>query len=291
MGTSIRLQETESMYWLESAKPTDVPPLFGHYTGTTACIAAIAVNGALTLAHMEALAPDMAGLRADLSRLCKHGVLSHYNVPVMKKNPGVYYLNRSHDGYNHFFWLGTQIWEVCVKPKLRKPISTPFLRVVSNYHPANGAEHLWRGNYAGRVLHLLGQTSSEFTTPVISDFLGDVEYKNIRHKVLDRLEAFGLLTSRIEQGGRLFKYNDEHPYGPALRRYIRWLNRTHFPQYISLARSQDNRLKTGYYETDGQRRKTLRQMIRATQPSYQRSHGKKIKESQTKPSRRNDDLD
>jgi hypothetical protein len=278
MAVRVRLKETASMYWLKSATVGDVPPIFGRHVGTTTVIAAIAGVGPMTLDLMGQVVGVSEWLRDDLRRLDQHGVLYSYAVPVMRRRPRVWGLNKSHKA---FFWtdaLAKKMWETCVAPTISGNVTTPFIMLPKFRREASGAEHIWRGNYAGKVLHLLAQSEQrDIRKSAIEEFFELEHYSHAYAKILDRLQAFGLITSRYDGTERFLGFNEAHPVGPELREYILWLNRHHFPEYQEMNRFYSMRVRKNFYGRSGRPRKSkmLREFAkRAVSPYFDASESR-----------------
>lgn len=273
MAVRVRLKETASMYWLKSAKLGDVPPVFGRHVGTTTVIAAMAAIGPMTLDLMEQVVVVSGWLRDDLRRLEEHGILYSYTVDVMRRKPRVWGINKSHKAFPLVDALAKKMWAACVAPTMQRKVTTPFVMLRQFRREASGAEHLWRGNYAGKVLHLLAQSEQRDIRKTAIEELFELEhYHQAYAKVLDRLEAFGLITSRYDGTERYLGFNEAHPLGPELREYILWLNRHHFPEYQEMNRFYSMRVRKNFYGRSGRPRKSklLREFaLRAVLPDFE----------------------
>jgi DNA-binding transcriptional ArsR family regulator len=241
------------MYWLKSAKPGDVPPIFGHYVATTKVVAAIAAVGPMYFQQMRTVTVPRPELARDLKALERQGILCSYDVPVLRGCPRVYGLNRGHIAFRIIDRLAKKIWATCVLPSITGEVTTPFRLLPAHWHPGKGGPHVWRGNFAGRVLHLLAESRNEIRRSFINESFDMDDYHSSHGKVLDRLEAFGLITSRYESGERFLGLNDAHVFGPELRSYLRWVNRSHFPRYTRLGLEYSQRLLADYYGPGGRR--------------------------------------
>lgn len=233
---TIRIKKTQSQRKRESASPTDVPPIFFDVP-TTRAMAALGGVGPCTIKMLTEIfgRAKKSQVIQGLKRMERLGLVYAFDIPFMKGVPRVYALNRGHVAHTPIHFLCVALWRSSAQYKAKKIIKTPYwLPHAYRTTALRGGEQIWsRGSSMGGILHLLAEIDDEAPLIVLSKLLNSKSFMGVR---LDRLTGFGLITERYDHPYRLVQLNKAHPLYLRLKRYLRWVNKTHLPKYVRLAK-------------------------------------------------------
>ena len=244
-GPSVRFAKTNGdpkTQW----SPSALPPLF-EISSATKAIAYLAVVGPVSRDMLTRLRPGIPTHRtcAVLDRYAQSGLLISHDVAGLINAPRIWGLNRRAVGYQVFRRLCAALWNVYVERHFIVRPESPFEIPIEKLKKASGGPHVYRRDGfrdMGPVLHLM----AELDVPLLQSEARRILNTSYRfERQVSLMVAQGLIVDEHVHCDRLLRFGALHPVGAELKAWLRYLNRTSFPEYVQIARDYRKRHAAG----------------------------------------------